>query len=232
MIEELSPVVKGARVEKVFDRGAHAFILRLRTREGRFSLLFSVRPGLSRFHLLAEPPRAPRAPSALALELRELLRGAVLQDIDQPSQDRLVRFSFTLGREGEPRARCLILEMFGRAGRLIIYEGDERVTAFVTGRGGVSRNQPYRFPAPPRRSEKLLFPINPTQLIPEESRGEPLAFHHALEKAMEEAEGKQDWQEHHGALTRQVSGELKRRRRLQVKLDDDLREAERWQEWE
>lgn len=229
LADELRPLVMGARVEKVFDHGPHAFLLRLRKPGQKFFLLLTTRPGFSRFHLV-EPSTAPSKPTAAAMELRELLGSGVLDELDQPGADRLIRLGFRVSRDGSKRERKLVLEMFGSQGRLVVYDGSTRRVLFRHGRGGAEVGGQYRFPdAPPRVDDRVLPPFEPQRLIPEEMRDDPVAFHRALAASMSEAEARATVDEARQKLSRQLHQDRKKRRRLLERLVRDEADAVKWE---
>ncbi|MFQ5654269.1 MAG: NFACT RNA binding domain-containing protein [Planctomycetota bacterium] len=228
LIRELSPVISGARIDKVFDRGRHGFLLRLRGQGERRHLLVTTRPGFTRFHLLDPPGQLPREPSSDAMRLRELLAGARVISIDQPGGDRLVRFVLKRGARTEERSLMLVLELFGGRGRLLVAEGGDRRVCFVAGRGGLPLGAPYRFPEPPGGAREGLPPFDPVQLVPVEERDEPLAFHAALGRSMEASERRADREERRLLLERRLGKETRRRRALLEALQKDEKRALQW----
>ena len=84
LLDELSALVVGARLEKVFDRPPHGFLFRFRGSSGRQNVFFTTRPGTSRFHLVEDVGESPKTPSGSATELRTWLGGMRVVSIDQP----------------------------------------------------------------------------------------------------------------------------------------------------
>ncbi len=236
LVDEMRDIAVGARIGKVYDAGDDAVVLRLLRRDGRYSLLASVAGGFTRFHFLPDDvaPRVVEAsrPSERAMQLRELLRGGKVHSIDQPGGDRIVRIAVTVRRGGRRIERALILELFGRSGRVIVCEGEARDVLLVFGRGGIEPGARYWFPPPPDRTDRMLFPFDPMQLIPETERASPLAFHHALARAMARAEATAGFAARRESLRRRIDGEVARHRALLDRLDGDLARAARWQEVE
>ncbi|MEM7262243.1 MAG: NFACT family protein [Planctomycetota bacterium] len=231
LVKELEPHIVGSRIEKVYDSGAHGVLLRFKGPSiGKFHLLLSTRPGYTRFHLLEPTGPAADRPSDTVMLLRELLRGGVVFGIDQPGGDRMLRLRFKLKRDGATIERTLVLELFGNGGRLIAFETESRRVRWVLGRAGVEVGKSYRFPEPPKKSDTLGLPFEPERLIPEELRGEPLAFHRALAARMVHAESDADYHEAVDELARRIREERRRRRALAKKLDADAAAADAWEE--
>lgn len=229
LIEELRPTLSGARLEKVFDR-EDGFVFRFKTPSGKWHLLLTTRAGFSRFHLI-EPGVFPARPSDAATDLRQQLTGAVVQDIDQPGGDRLVRISLDTFRP-QPRHWQLILELFGRRGRLLLCEGSERRVRFVSGRGGTVVGMEYRFPeSPPAAADASpTLPFEPRRQIPDELRDDPHGFHRWLEERLGRAESEARWRQARDVDLRSVRRAAKKLGERLRRLDRDRDGAAQWQQ--
>lgn len=237
LVAELDPLLVDARVEKVFDPAPHTLLLRLRSPAGRRHLLLSTRPGLARFHLVEDVDALPSRPGETASELRSLLTGARCVSVDQPGADRVVRIRLEWGRRGSPTAGVdLILEMFGRAGRIVLVDAESRRARFVHGRGGLAVGERYRFPDPPARTdgdgETWTVPFEPRSLVPEEQRDHETPFHRFLELRMREEESREDRRQRRREVTTRLNREAKRRRRLVQNLERDIESASSWERWQ
>ena len=234
LLAELSPLALGARVEKVYDRPPFAFLFRLRTPTKR-SLIFSTRPKLSRLHLVEEVGASPKRPSSAATDLRALLGGMRIIEIDQPGADRVARIRFRRGKDDAPREELdLVFEFFGSAGRLIVLEPETKKIRFVAGRGGWKVKERYRYPDPPRKAsgETWTIPFDPLKHIPEELRESPAPFHRFLELRFRDQEARADRQEKLRGWGTRLRRERKRRRQLLPKLERDFASAQDWEEWQ
>ncbi|MCI0650513.1 MAG: NFACT RNA binding domain-containing protein [Planctomycetes bacterium] len=230
LIEELRPLAVGARIGKIFRLEAHEFLMRFETKRDERCLYFNVRRGFTRFHLLEETTPVPATPDEEARRLRELLSAGVITNIDQPGGDRILRIAAEVPRDERRIERWLVQELFGRGGRLIVYEGERKRLLFAAGRAGLAEGEPYRFPAPPARPSALLFPFDPKELIPPEERAHPLAFHRALATTMNRSEAVFALAERRAALERRVHVENERHAKLAKRIEDDVSRASRWQE--
>lgn len=241
LVEELADLLIGSRLEKVYDRPPHGFLLRFRRAgaEGagatRLPLFITTRPDTSRLHLVEEPGTSPPSPSEPAVELRALLGGTRVVAFDQPGGDRVVRLRCIRGRAEAPRESCeVVLELFGRRGRLLVVETESRRVRFVHGRGGIAVKERYRFPeAPPRRTgETWTMPFEPRDHIPDELRAHPTPFHRFLELRMEALDLRLAVEERLRSATTRLRRERKRRLGLIEKLDREHEVAARHEEWQ
>ncbi len=235
LIAELAPRLAGARLEKVFDRPPHAFVLRFRTSAGKRWLLVTTRAGVSRLHFVDDPGELSGTPSAEAAELRALLGGGRVDAIDQPGGDRIMRIRFARGPKERSTRTDLVLELFGRSGRLLVIDDTSRRVRFRHGRAGIARGEPYRFPDPPERppsSETWPIPFEPRSHVPEEHRSHDTPFHRFVELRMREEEARRDRVTRRQDREARLRREERRRRQLADKLEREKVEAERWERWQ
>lgn len=231
LVTELAPRLDGARIGKIHQRGSDAFQLKTRSPAGPLDLYLSVRRGFTRFHVDVAPAAPSAAPTEKAMALRELLRNGRIRRVTQPGGDRIVRVDVEVVRDEKKHQRTLVLELFGSSGRLLIVEGPQRKVLFVHGRGGIEPGRRYEFPPPPPpRGDGVAFPFDPNRLVPEDRRGEPLAFNEALAHSMATAEAAADARERRDAVTRNIARERRRLEQLLGKLDAQAEQAHRWQE--
>ncbi|OUU25693.1 MAG: hypothetical protein CBC13_01725 [Planctomycetia bacterium TMED53] len=238
LVSELSSVLEGQRVGKIFDAPHGNLRIVIGSGSRKQHLLISVHPGTSRMVLQEESSDAPPTPGEMVARLRSLLSGARIDKVDQPGGDRLMRLRLTFGSQGRHR-RDLLLELFGRQGRLLVLEGKPARVRFVTGRGGLGTGEPYQYPEAPVNADSQIsggvsptLPFDPAQLIPIELRQGETPFHHWLGPQLAQREERQILE---GKL-RQGQQELNRqrkvlRRRLE-NLERDLQTSLDWELWQ
>ncbi len=235
LVEELHDLIVGLHIGKIFDAALGNLRVVVGSGQRRRDLLFSLHPGTSRVVLWDEPPGAPSSPGELASKLRELISGTRIDKVDQPGGDRIMRFSLSCG--GSPRIeREMIVELFGRQGRLLIIEGRSRRVLLVVGRGGLGKGEQYKFPEPVATSEETLpaatLPFDPLQLIPQSFRSGEAPLHRFLFETLDRAE-KVNWL--HGKIReheQQLRRSLKVLRRRISQLKKDLESGQKWQQWQ
>lgn len=234
LIEELSELVVGQRIGKVFDAPGGNLRIVLGSGSNRKHLLISLHPETSRMILWSDPPSASPAPGELATALRELLSGARIEKVDQPGEDRVMRLTLSRGGKSAP-TRELIVELFGRQGRLVVIEGESRRVLLVTGRGGVGRGDPYELPqrarAPDESGPAATLPFDPIDAIPIDQRGGEAPMHRWLFPRLEQQEHQYRLQALLRTEQQQLNRALKLLRRRTRKLDQDLEAGALWQHW-
>ncbi len=238
LVVELEELICGQRVGKVFDAPDGNLRIVIGSGSRRRHLLISLHPGTSRMVLWENPSRAPSRPSELVCQLRDLISGARIDRVDQPADDRVMRLIFSTA-QGQHSGRELIVELFGRQGRLLIVEGSDRRIQLVSGRGGLEQGQPYQPMQHSRRRHaesagagSATLPFDPIQAIPVEYRDGEAPLHQWLSVRLQKQE-----------QARLLAGELRsheqKLRRIRKtltrrlgKLETDLEASERWQQWQ
>lgn len=120
-LEELKPQLVSGKLMKVYQPFDQDVILIFRQNRKRKQLLLSTNANSPRFYMtdtdIDNPPVAP----TFAMVLRKYLEGAILKDITQVGNDRIVNFDFTNHDElGDEQTLTLSLELMGRHSNLIL----------------------------------------------------------------------------------------------------------------
>jgi len=123
LIEELKPLLVGARIDKVQQPAKDQIVLGIHTLEGNRKLVMSCAGGNSRFNLTAADIENPAKPPMFCMLLRKYLTGSRIIDITQPGYERIAVFSLSgtdeLGRSVNNK---IILEMTGKGSNLAIVD--------------------------------------------------------------------------------------------------------------
>ena len=235
LVDELSDLVVGQHVGKVFDAPDGNLRIVIGSGSTRRHLLISLHPETARMILWDDPPAATPSPGELATALRELLSASRVERVDQPGGDRVMRLVLSRGGKTGP-TRELIVELFGRMGRMVVIEGGSRRVLLVSGRAGVGRGDPYALPDGARDLDPsgptATMPFDPIQAIPSDQRGGEAPLHQWLFPRLQQ----QEQQNHLRTLLRVEQQSLKRAlkllRRRTRKLDQDLEAGALWQQWQ
>ena len=128
VLEELRPVVLGARVEKIHQPSRDTVIFHLRCETGRQKLLFAPNPAAPRLHLTTSNPENPDQPPMFCMLLRKHLSGARLSEIRQMDMERMAEFTFDCTDEmGYPVQKKLIVELMGKTCNLYLVDPEGRI---------------------------------------------------------------------------------------------------------
>src|SRR5262249_32640860 len=118
IVDDLRPRVVGASVGRVWQPDETLLVIDLRLDDGRF-LAISVDPTAPALYLAAGAISAVEkrgAPDrAFAALIRKRLRGATIDAVEKPSNDRVVTFKASgFGPGGERETSRLVVELTGR----------------------------------------------------------------------------------------------------------------------
>jgi predicted ribosome quality control (RQC) complex YloA/Tae2 family protein len=233
LIDELRDLVVGQHIGKVFDACHGNFRVVVGSGKSRRHLLLSLHPGTSRLLLWSDPPAASTVPGELATQMRELISGTRIESVDQPGGDRVMRL--ILSRSGASgSSRELIVELFGRQGRMIILDGPSRLALLVSGRGGLKKGETYQFPpaAESALQDRATVPFDPIKVIPVEHRGGEAPLHSWLFDRMLNRERTHIHEQLLLEQRQQLRKTLRSLTRRIGKLEEGLQAGARWQEWQ
>ncbi len=126
---ELTSVLIGARVDKIYQPAKDEIILSLRTRsKGGFRLLISANANHARIHFTKHPVENPKVPPMFCMLLRKHLSSAKLIDIRQLGMDRVLFLDFeTINELGDLVVVTIAVEIMGRHSNIILIGAENRI---------------------------------------------------------------------------------------------------------
>jgi len=125
VIDELSNLITGARVERVYEGTGRALYVLLRRDRKHYYLLLSPDRSMPRLHLVTEKPAAVASPRGFSLYLRSHATGAVITKVSLLNRDRVAEIRFS--RQGT--GYCLLFELTGPAANIIITDESLKILA-------------------------------------------------------------------------------------------------------
>ncbi len=214
LVDECAPLVVGARVENVHQSSDESLSFSLYSRDaGKLILLFCLRPGLARFHLVCRRPVALHAPPPFCQALRKHLKGAHVQGISAGERGSV---RLVLRSSGEKaRVLTLLFELKGERGRLSLEDAPGK--SFQMLEGGSS---PMGSGGASAIAAVQAAAIT-TALPPLHARMDALYTDKTIEVSTDDRRG---------ALRKQLRRALSKRERLLVKIREDLERALRGKE--
>ena len=142
VLKEISPVLRGAWIQKIHQPTARTLVFDLRVPGHTHRLLISCEPDSARLHFTTHSQVNPPTPPPFCQFLRAHFQGARIDDIQQISHDRIVELQLT-GKEG---ARTIVCELTGKKANLLILDTERRVLRDLLRQQALVR-QPYAVPA-------------------------------------------------------------------------------------
>ncbi len=222
IVEEVDALTVPSGVQKVFERDAEAFVLQLRGRGATRYVIFDTAAGRARLHLVDGKPTQPERPSSFVMLLRKHLVGTSLQAVELAEHDRVVTLRFVRRIEDVETPVELIAELFGRhptvgvlVGGLVVGQQDPR--------GRLELGAPYSPPA----GVASALEADELQLaeLTIGTRSARVAEHFADVEDDAMRGGLRQ------VLTRALTAQSKRKRRLVRNLERDLERAEAAQDY-
>lgn len=125
MVAELRHTLHNGRVSKIHQPYQNEIIILIRSKGKNHRLLLSAHPSYARIQLTDIPYENPASPPNFCMVMRKQLEGAVLENIEQLGNDRIVHFTFKSRDElGDIQNVMLIVELMGRHSNIFLVEQD------------------------------------------------------------------------------------------------------------
>ena len=162
VIEELSQLITGARVERVYEGTGRALYLMLMRNRKHYYLLLSPDRSMPRMHLVTEKPAAAASPRGFILYLRSHVAGAGITQVSLLNQDRVAEICFS--RQGTTYR--LLFELTGPSANLVITDDSLKIlSVYYPIPFGASVKRPLapgiRYVLPEKKPSRSHSPITP-----------------------------------------------------------------------
>ncbi|MBN2492382.1 MAG: DUF814 domain-containing protein [Planctomycetes bacterium] len=227
IVAELRPLVTGAVVREVRQRGDHDLVLALRAPGRSLFLLLSAHPRASRILALTGQPRGPWRPTPFREACRRALTGTRIASLVAAPDDRRVTVVAT--RHGEDPACAaptrLEAELYGRTANLLLVGGDATIV-------GALRPLRDRRALRPGAAYVPLGPRAPIAAgaapwIPADRGRDELAWSRAAAQYYEPAVAAADLAAQREKLERRLAHARERATARLARIEADLAEADR-----
>ncbi|MGF2941812.1 fibronectin-binding protein EfbA [Enterococcus xiangfangensis] len=121
MVQELKDQLVTGRISKIHQPYENEIVLIIRAQGKNQRLLLSAHPSYARIQLTKIAYTNPDNPPNFVMMLRKYLDGAILEDIHQIENDRVVHFTFSKRDElGDLQNIVLIVELMGRHSTIVL----------------------------------------------------------------------------------------------------------------
>ena len=121
MVRELKDQLVTGRITKIHQPYENEVVLVIRAQGKNRHLLLSAHPSYARIQLTEIAYTNPENPPNFVMMLRKHLEGAILEDIHQVENDRVVHFTFSKRDElGDLQNIVLIVELMGRHSTIVL----------------------------------------------------------------------------------------------------------------
>lgn len=128
MVNELNRELENGRIGKVHQPFQHEIILTVRANRKNKRVLLSAHPSYARLQVIEDSLSNPDSAPNFCMVLRKKLEGAIIEEIRQLGNDRIVIFSFRNFDElGDQQQLELIIELMGRHSNIFLIDKESRV---------------------------------------------------------------------------------------------------------
>ncbi len=128
IINEISPCVIGARVEKIHQPSREELVIHLRSKSGAYKLFLCIRASGPRIHIINSTPENPASPPMFCMLMRKKLTNSLLSGIRQSGLDRVVYFDFDAVNEiGDRVTLTLSVEIMAKHSNIMLTDEKSRI---------------------------------------------------------------------------------------------------------
>ena len=172
MTAELREQVLYGRIQKVNQPFERELVLTIRNNRQNYKLLLSAHPVFGRIQTTKADLPNPQNPNTYTMIMRKYLQGAVIEDIQQLENDRVLEISVSNKNEiGDSVKVTLVMEIMGKHSNIILIDKNESKIIESIKHVGFSQNS-YRtilpgstYIAPPKTDAKNPFDIPDEKLF-------------------------------------------------------------------
>ncbi|HEM3718244.1 TPA: NFACT family protein [Streptococcus suis] len=144
MTAELRANLEGGRIQKINQPFEQEIVLNIRSNRQSHKLLLSAHSVFGRVQLTQSDFTNPKVPNTFTMILRKYLQGAIIEDIHQLDNDRILEFSVSNKDEiGDHIQATLIVEIMGKHSNIILVDKSEQKIIEAIKHVGFSQNS-YR----------------------------------------------------------------------------------------
>jgi len=167
MVTELQHNLVSGRIAKIHQPYQNELILTVRANGKNWPVLLSADPTYPRVQVTQIPYVNPAVPTNFAMMMRKYLQGAIITEIKQLANDRVVHFTITTRNElGDAETLTLIIEIMARHSNVILVDNQTGKILDVIKHVGADQNR-YRlllpgatYIEPPKQEKKNPFVSN------------------------------------------------------------------------
>ncbi|MGT2771782.1 Rqc2 family fibronectin-binding protein [Streptococcus marimammalium] len=123
MVKELKRKILLGRVQKINQPFENELVLSIRQNRQNYRLLLSAHPVFGRLHITQVSFSNPQTPNTFTMIMRKYLQGAMIEDIKQLDNDRIVEMTFSNKNEiGDHIKVTLMIEVMGKHSNIILID--------------------------------------------------------------------------------------------------------------
>jgi predicted ribosome quality control (RQC) complex YloA/Tae2 family protein len=172
VVHELSRLLNGGRITKIYQPSELELILHIRSHGKNHQLLLSAHPSYARVQLTKAKSDNPTEPPMFCMLLRKHAEGGIIESIKQVGMERIIHLDFRTRDElGDVVNQRLVVEIMGRHSNIllidpdknIVFDGIRRVSHAVSQYRQIYPGAPYI--APPSQGKRNPLTVDKTAFI-------------------------------------------------------------------
>ncbi|AEZ62004.1 fibronectin/fibrinogen-binding protein [Streptococcus infantarius subsp. infantarius CJ18] len=172
LTKELQDELLYGRIQKVNQPFEHELVLTIRNNRKNYKMLLSAHPVFGRLQITKTDFQNPQTPNTFTMIMRKYLQGAVIENITQIEDDRVLEIAFSNKNEiGDNIKVTLVVEIMGKHSNIILIDKAESKIIESIKHIGFSQNS-YRtilpgstYIAPPKTDAKNPFTVSDEKLF-------------------------------------------------------------------
>lgn len=172
LTKELQDELLYGRIQKVNQPFEHELVLTIRNNRKNYKMLLSAHPVFGRLQITKTDFQNPQTPNTFTMIMRKYLQGAVIENITQIENDRVLEIAFSNKNEiGDNIKITLVVEIMGKHSNIILIDKAESKIIESIKHIGFSQNS-YRtilpgstYIAPPKTDAKNPFTVSDEKLF-------------------------------------------------------------------
>lgn len=115
IVHELQTTLATGRISRVSQPYPNELLMVIRAHRHNYTLLMSANPSYPRVQLTTIPYSNPQVPTNFTITMRKYLEGAILEEVKQVGNDRIVEFYFSSRDEiGDNQQLVIVVEIMAR----------------------------------------------------------------------------------------------------------------------
>lgn len=126
LTKELQEQILWGRIQKVNQPFEQELVLTIRNNRQNYKLLLSAHPVFGRVQLTKTDFQNPQSPNTFTMIMRKYLQGALIENIEQIENDRILEMSISNKNEiGDQNKVTMIIEIMGKHSNIILLDKNE-----------------------------------------------------------------------------------------------------------
>lgn len=172
LTKELQEQILWGRIQKVNQPFEQELVLTIRNNRQNYKLLLSAHPVFGRVQLTKTDFQNPQSPNTFTMIMRKYLQGALIENIEQIENDRILEMSISNKNEiGDQIKVTMIIEIMGKHSNIILLDKNEgKITESIKHIGFTQNSYRTilpgsRYLAPPKIQAQNPFTISDETLF-------------------------------------------------------------------